>query len=200
MSAFDAKIEAMKLKKSFLGGYDREGVYLFLRELCALHQEELNNMEQQREDLAAENARLDAELTAQSEENQTLKAQIAEEQFFHNEYNARFQVLADAVALLNEGKEGIMDHARNDATAILDQANEQLNRVKQECGFQQRRRDAIINKISGATKKFDDSMEKLRSNLYAILGEVDAARVETTEENSDREARKDDGDDDASSL
>ena len=200
MSAFDTKIEAMNLKKSFLGGYDREGVYLFLRELCALHQEELNNAEQQREDLEAENARLDAELTVQSEENQILKAQMAEEQFFRNEYNARFQVLADAVALLSEGKEGIMDNARNDAAAILNQANEQLNRVKQECGFQQRRRDAIINKISGATKKFDDSMENLRSNLYAILGEVDAARVKTTEENSERETRKDDGDDDASSL
>lgn len=185
MSKVDSKIDEMKLKKVFFRGFDKESVYLFIRELYSLYQEEVSALEQENEELLEKSTELNEELDQANKDIVQMQFQLEAEQKFRIAYNERLETLKEAIDLVNDGKEWIIEDTKRTAATILDQANEQLERIKQECSFQQRRREAILSKITGATRKFDSSMEKLRSNLFTILGEVDTLRKETSGQNTD---------------
>ncbi|HMM07373.1 MAG TPA: hypothetical protein PKD52_12045 [Clostridiales bacterium] len=179
MSNIDTLIEEMTLKTTLLRGFDKESVYLFIKTLYSLHQEEVNKLNQEKEALEAEIDKLRQTCSQMNEETSQLKQRLEEEQQFHHEFKERFDTLNKAVELVHDSKNWIIEDTQKTAAFILDQANEQLDCVKQECSFQQKRRDAIVSQITGAAKQFDSSMEKLRSNLYSMLGDAETLKQET---------------------
>lgn len=184
MSHIDNLIEEMTLKTTLLRGFDKESVYIFIKTFYSLHQEETDKLNQEKEALEEEIGKLRETCSQMDEEITQLKQRLEEEQKFHHEFKERFDTLNKAVELVHNSKNWIIEDTQKTAAFILDQANEQLDCVKQECSLQQKRRDAIVNQITGAAKQFDSSMEKLRSNLYSILDGAETLKQETDGENS----------------
>lgn len=184
MSQIETLIEEMKLKRALLGGFDKESVYLFIKELYSLHQDEISNLSREKDALEAEINELRDNSFQMKEETEQLNHRLEEELLFHEEFNHRFDTLAKAIELVHDSKNWVIEDTKKTAASILEQANKQLEDIRQECSFQQKRRDAIVSQIAGAAKQFDSSMEELRSNLYSMLGEAETLRKETSTSNS----------------
>ncbi len=184
MSNIDNFIKEMTLKTTLLRGFDKESVYIFIKNLYSLHQEETNTLNQEKAALEEEIDKLQQTCSQMNEEMARLKQRLEEEEQFHHEFKERFDTLTKAVELVHDSKNWIIEDTQKTAAFILDQANEQLDCVKQECSFQQKRRDAIVSQITGAAKQFDSSMEKLRSNLCSMLGDAETLKQKTNDDDS----------------
>ncbi len=184
MRNIDTLIEEMTLKTTFFRGFDKESVYVFIKNLYSLHQEEADRLNQEKKALEEQIDKLQETCSQMNEEMAQLKQRLEEEQQFHHEFQERFDTLTKAVEFIHDSKSWIIEDTQKTAAFILDQANEQLDCVKQECSFQKKRRDAIVSQITGAAKQFDSSMEKLRSNLGSMLNDAETLKKTTDGENS----------------
>ena len=176
MKDIQSYIEGLKIKKDFLGGFDKEAVYTSMKELSSMYQEDMVQLKAENERLETEYKTTASELEQANKDIQLLKIQLEEGQKSQRKYDLRFNALTQAIDAINASRDEVIEESQRTAEGIIAEANEKFERISQECRFQKQQKELALAKMTEIKQQFSVSMENLHSILAKMLSEVDGLK------------------------
>lgn len=173
MSDIELYIEKLKIKKSTVGGFDKESVYTALRELSSIYQKEILQLKEEKDQLEKQYQSAYDELDQANKDLRLLRYQLEEEQKSQNNYNLRYNTLTQAIEAVNMSKEKILEESKKAAAEMIAEANEKITRINMEYILQKQRKDVLVSKVIDAKQRLGTSVDSVRATLMKMLVEVD---------------------------
>ena len=174
MSNIELFLKELKIKRTPIGGFDREAVYNSMRELSSLYQQEIRRLNEENGHLASDSRAAANELEQAEKEILLLKFQLEEQQKSRDKYESGFASLIQSIDFINAGKERILEEAKMSAEKIITEANEQRDIMNRECRSQKQQRDLLLAKAADVRQQYDILLETVRSSLVKMLSGLDA--------------------------
>lgn len=173
MSDIELYIEKLKIKKSTVGGFDKESVYTALRELSSIYQKEILQLKEEKDQLEKQYQSAYDELDQANKDLRLLRYQLEEEQKSQNNYNLRYNTLTQAIEAVNMSKDKILEESKKAAAEMIAEANEKITRINMEYILQKQRKDVLVSKVTDARQRLSTSVDSVRATLMKMLVEVD---------------------------
>lgn len=173
MSDIELYIEKLKIKKSTVGGFDKESVYTALRELSSIYQKEILKLKEEKDQLEKQYQSACDELDQANKDLRLLRYQLEEEQKSQNNYNLRYNTLTQAIEAVNMSKDKILEESKKAAAEMIAEANEKITRINMEYILQKQRKDVLVSKVTDAKQRLSTSVDSVRATLMKMLVEVD---------------------------
>jgi chromosome segregation ATPase len=173
MSDIESYIEKLKIKKSPVGGFDKESVYTSMRELASIYQKEIALLKDEKERLVKQYQAVSDELEQANKDIQLLRYQLEEEQKNQYTYNIRYSTLTQAIDAVNMSKEKIIEESKRTAAEMIAEAEEKITRINMEYILQKQRKDVLVSKVTDAKQRLGTSIDSVRATLMKMLIEVD---------------------------
>ncbi len=173
MSDIELYIEKLKIKKSTVGGFDKESVYTSMRELASIFQKEILQLKEEKDQLEKQYQSACDELDQANKDLRLLRYQLEEEQKSQNTYNLRYNTLTQAIEAVNMSKDKILEESKKAAAEMIAEANEKITRINMEYILQKQRKDVLVSKVTDAKQRLSNSVDSVRANLMKMLVEVD---------------------------
>ena len=174
MGDVQSYLEKLKIKKSLVGGFDPEAVYAAMQEFSSLYEEQIRQMKEEKERLAAECRKVSGELEEANREIQALKFRLKEGQKNQVQYELKFNALTQAIEAVNAGRDGVLEESRRMAGAMVAEADRKLESARRECRLQEEQKKLLLSEIAEARQRFGLSVKGLRSTLTRMLSEIDS--------------------------
>ena len=173
MSDMESYIEKLKIKKSPVGGFDKESVYTSMRELASIYQKEIAGLKEEKEQIEKQYRAASDELEQANKGMQLLRFQLEEEQKSQNTYNIRYNTLTQAIDAVNMSKDKIIEESKRTAAEMIAEAEEKITRINMEYILQKQRKDVLVSKVTDARQRLGTSIDSVRATLMKMLIEVD---------------------------
>lgn len=184
MGSIEAYVENLKIKRAFVGGFDKESVFEALQEISSMYQKEMSRLTSEKGTLETDKRKAALELDQASKELHRISYELEEERKSHNEFQTKLNALTMAIDAVNFSKERIIEEARSSAEKLMADAQEKYDNIKEAYLRQKEQKDSEFMQMLQMKQQFGVTMDQLRSGLIEMLSELDTLKKDNLEQAS----------------